>query len=72
MLRKNGVRVYSARKNIGDDASSIVVEGVLESIAEYYSVELGQKVDRNMRLNASKGYFNGGYVPLGYKLTKIK
>ena len=72
LLRKNGVRVYSARENIGDDASSIVVEGVLESIAEYYSVELGQKVDRNMRLNASKGYFNGGYVPLGYKLTKIK
>ena len=41
-------------------------------MAEYYSVELGQKVNRNMRLNASKGYFNGGYAPLGYKVVTIK
>ena len=41
-------------------------------MAEYYSVELGQKVDRNMRLNASKGYFNGGHAPLGYKVVTIK
>ena len=40
-------------------------------MAEYYSVELGQKVGRNMRLNASKGYFNGGFVPLGYKLITL-
>lgn len=72
LLKKNGVRVFSAKENIGEGASSIVVEGVLESIAEYYSVELGQKVDRNMRLNASKGYFNGGFVPLGFKLSTIK
>lgn len=72
LLKKNGVLVFSAKENIGEGASSIVVEGVLESIAEYYSVELGQKVDRNMRLNASKGYFNGGFVPLGFKLSTIK
>ena len=40
-------------------------------MAEYYSVELGQKVGRNMKLNASKGYFNGGFVPLGYKLITL-
>ena len=39
-LKKNGVRVISARENIADDASGILVEGVLESMAEYYSVEL--------------------------------
>lgn len=41
-------------------------------MAEYYSVELGQKVNRNMKLNASKGYFNGGHAPLGYKVVTIK
>ncbi len=35
-LKKNGVRVISARENISDDASGILVEGVLESMAEYY------------------------------------
>lgn len=36
-LKKNGVRVLSARENIGEDASGILIEGVLESMAEYYS-----------------------------------
>ena len=39
-LKKNGVRVYSARENITDDASGILVEGLLESMAEYCSAEL--------------------------------
>lgn len=42
-LKKNGIRVISARENISDDASGILVEGVLESMAEYYSAELSQK-----------------------------
>lgn len=41
---------------------------MLESMAEYYSVELAQKVNRNMLLNAEKGQFNGGKPALGYKL----
>ena len=38
-LKKNGVRVLSAKENITEDASGILIEGVLESMAEYYSVE---------------------------------
>lgn len=48
-LKKNGVRVLSAKENISDDASGILVEGVLESMAEYYSVELSQKIHRGMQ-----------------------
>ena len=53
-LKKNGVRVLSAKENIADDASGILVEGVLESMAEYYSVELSQKIHRGMAINAEK------------------
>lgn len=53
-LKKNGVRVMSAKENIADDASGILVEGVLESMAEYYSVELSQKILRGMKINAEK------------------
>lgn len=70
-LKKNGVRVLSAKENISDDASGILIESVLEGMAEYYSVELGQKVNRNMRLNAERGLFNGGFAPLGYKVVDI-
>ena len=34
-LKKNGVRVLSARENISDDASGILMESVLEGMAEY-------------------------------------
>ena len=58
-LKKNGVRVMSAKENIADDASGILVEGVLESMAEYYSVELSQKILRGMKINAEKCLSNG-------------
>ena len=67
-LKKSGVRVLSAKENITDDASGILVEGLLESMAEYYSAELSQKVVRGMKESAKKGLFNGGNIPLGYKV----
>ena len=70
-LKLNGVRVFSAKENISDDASGILMESVLEGMAEYYSVELGQKVVRGMGINAEKCYYNGGPIPLGYKLKEI-
>ena len=68
-LKKNGVRVFSAKENISEDASGILMESVLEGMAEYYSVELSQKIKRGMKTNASKCYYNGGSVPLGFKLV---
>ena len=69
-LRKNGVRVISARENITDEASGILVEGLLESMAEYYSVELAQKINRGLALNAEKCLSNGSNPGLGYKVNK--
>lgn len=70
-LKKNNVRVMSARENINDDASGILMESVLEGMAEYFSAELGQKVKRGMKINADNQYYNGGTVPLGFKLIEI-
>lgn len=67
-LKKNGVRVLSAKENIADDASGILVEGVLESMAEYYSVELSQKIHRGMAINAEKCLSNGSNPGLGIKV----
>ena len=71
-LKKNGVRVLSARENITDDASGIMMEAVLEGMAEYYSVELSQKVKRGMNLTAEKCLSTGGNIALGYKVSDDK
>ncbi len=72
ILKKNGVRVVSARENITEDASGILVEGVLESLAEYFSAELSQKVRRGMLINAGKCLFNGGILPFGFSIDEEK
>jgi DNA invertase Pin-like site-specific DNA recombinase len=71
-LKKNNVRVLSARENITDDASGIILEAVLEGMAEYGSKELSQKVVRGMKLTAQKGYSIGGIIPLGYKTEPLQ
>ncbi|GHV03017.1 recombinase RecD [Clostridia bacterium] len=71
-LKKNGVRVLSAKENITDDASGVLVEGVLESMAEYYSLELSQKIKRGIGISASKCKFFGGSIALGYKVDEEK
>ncbi len=67
-LKKNGVKVLSARENITDDASGVLMEAVLEGMAEYYSVELSQKIRRGMSINAEKCLCTGGNIALGYKI----
>ena len=67
-LKKNGVRVLSARENITDDASGILMESVLEGMAEYYSAELSQKIKRGMALNAEKCLATGSNPGLGFRV----
>lgn len=71
-LKKYDIRVLSARENISDDASGILMESILEGMAEYYSAELAQKVRRGMDLNAQKCLSTGGNVALGYKVDSEK
>ena len=71
-LKKNGVKVLSARENITDDASGVLMESLLEGMAEYFSAELSQKVIRGMTLTAEKCEFTGSGVPLGYKIVDKK
>ena len=69
-LRKNGVKVLSAKENISEGPEGIILESMLEGFAEYYSAELAIKVQRGHTENALKGRHNGGTLPLGYMVDK--
>ena len=71
-LKKNGVRVISATENISDNPEGIILESVLEGMAEFYSKELSQKVSRGMHETALKCNSCGGSLPLGYKVVNKK
>ena len=71
-LRKNGVRVISATEAISEKPEGIILEAVLEGMAEFYSADLSQKITRGMRESALKCHSIGGHVPLGYKIEDHK
>lgn len=69
ILKKNGVRVISARENISEGPEGIILESMLEGYAEYYSAELSEKIQRGQKENALKCRSNGGNIPLGYVVS---
>lgn len=65
--KKNGVKVLYTAESIPDTPEGIILEAVLEGMAEYYSVQLSTNVKRGMSVAASKGHSTGGRLPLGYR-----
>ena len=68
ILKNNKVQIISVTEPISSTPEGIMLESLLEGMAEYYSAELGEKVSRGLKENALKARFNGGYVPLGYRI----
>ena len=71
-LKINGIKLLSAMENIPDTPEGIILESLLEGMAEYYSAELAQKVTRGMNESRLKGQFTGGKVLYGYKVENKK
>ena len=69
ILKRNGVRLVSAKENITEGPEGIILESMLEGIAEYYSAELSVKVKRGQKENALKCKANGGMTPFGYRVN---
>ena len=72
ILKKNGVKVISATEPISDKPEGIILESLLDGMAEYYSVELSQKVKRGMNESRLKNLFTGGKCLFGYRIIERK
>ena len=72
ILKKNGVHLISVMEPIAEGSQGILVETLLEGMAEYYSAELSEKVIRGQTENALKGKCTGGTGTIGYKIDDDK
>ncbi|HEX9061375.1 MAG TPA: recombinase family protein, partial [Clostridia bacterium] len=68
-LKDNGVRLVSVLENLDDSPESIILESMLEGMAEYYSKNLSREVMKGMKENALQGKHNGGVPPLGLNVV---
>ncbi len=71
MLRRKGIRVVSITEQAEDSATGRLLEGIIESVDEFYSENLAQEVVRGMREAASRGYFLASRAPFGYRKIKV-
>lgn len=71
-LSKYGVRVLSVTEGVGAGDEGLLLEAILEAMAETYSRQLAQNVRRGMRESALKCLSCGGPPMLGYTVDAEK
>lgn len=64
-LRRFGVKVLYAMEPIPEGSAGVLLEGMLEATAEWYSRQLSENVTRGMLDNANRCLYNGTKI-LGY------
>ena len=69
-LKKAGVKLMYAEESVPEGPEGIILESVLEGLAEYYSADLRQKITRGMRETAKKGQYCGQRLPIGYTVDE--
>lgn len=72
LLKKAGVRLISVLERLDDSPESIIMESVLEGMAEYYSRNLAREVMKGMKETAYECKHTGGIPPLGYDVAPDK
>jgi len=55
LLRSQGVRVLSVTEPLDDGPMGTLVEGMLETVAEWYSLNLAQETKKGKRQRATNG-----------------
>ena len=69
LLRKEcNIKVISITESIEDDKFSVILEAMLEAMAEYYSLNLSDEVKKGMTEKATRGQYQSS-PPFGYKIN---
>ena len=68
-LKVKGIRVVSVLENLDNSTESLILESVIEGMAQYYSANLAREVAKGQKENALKALHNGGDAPLGYDVA---
>ena len=72
LLKKEaGIKVISITETIEDDKFAVILEAMLEAMAEYYSLNLAEEVKKGMTEKALRGGFQTT-PPFGYRLMDKK
>lgn len=71
-LKQNDIQIFYAAESIPEGPEGIILESLMEGLAEYYSAELSQKIKRGLNESALKCQTTGPGRPLGYTVDENK
>ncbi|WP_210023137.1 MULTISPECIES: recombinase family protein [unclassified Paenibacillus] len=70
-LKKNGVQLLSVTENLDGSPESVILESLLEGMAEYYSKNLAREVMKGLKETAYQCKHTGGLPPIGYSVDPL-
>ena len=67
-IRQRGARLIAVAQDYGDGPESVILEALLQGMAEYYSLNLATEVIKGIKVKIRKGLHACGPAPFGYRL----
>ncbi len=72
LLKDRGIRVISINEPLDDTPTGHLTEGMIESIDQFYSENMGEDIKRGLRESAHRGFYTGSKPPYGLHKVPVK
>ncbi len=72
LLKEHNIILIAVAEYFGTGKEAILAEGLLQSLSEYFIVDLSEETKKGLRENAEQALHNGGYPPFGYDVKNKK
>lgn len=66
VIKQRGARLVAVSQDFGDGPEAVILEALMQGMAEYYSLNLATEVIKGRKVTISKGHHAGGTYPFGY------
>lgn len=66
IIKQRGARLVAVAQDFGDGPEAVILEALMQGMAEYYSLNLATEVIKGRKIAISKGKHAGGTYPFGY------
>lgn len=70
IFKNHGAKLISVTQLIDDSPEGVILEAVLDAMAEYQSLDLGREAFKGLKENALQGMHTGGIPALGFDVDK--
>ncbi len=72
LLRKKGIDLFFVKQDFDDTPAGRLLEGIIEVVDEWYSLNLAVETRRGQKQTAAQGYSCGGRPPFGLRRVEVK